>query len=76
MIRRRSLRTKKLKSIIDEISEDDSFSRKSSKDIVFNKTKRKKIKLKEPFLTCRNILEDLMDQDDSPPFNQVINYFF
>ena len=38
-----------------------------------NSSAIRKAKLNEPFLTCRNILEDLMDQDDAIPFNTPVD---
>ncbi len=33
----------------------------------------RKARLTEPFLTCRNILEELMDSDDAIPFNSPVD---
>jgi len=34
---------------------------------------QRKVRLSEPFLTCRNILEEIMDSDDSSPFNSPVD---
>lgn len=55
----------------DDDEDDDKFLASLSK----KKTNRrgKKKFLSEPFVTCRNMLEDLMDQDDTGPFNTPVD---
>eukprot|EP01117_Protostelium_nocturnum_P000961 TRINITY_DN1128_c0_g1_i6.p1 TRINITY_DN1128_c0_g1~~TRINITY_DN1128_c0_g1_i6.p1 ORF type:complete len:1774 (-),score=927.22 TRINITY_DN1128_c0_g1_i6:245-5566(-) len=77
---RRSSRKKKTRmneADMDENSDIESYleARGNSKSrSVSNRSQGNKVKLGEPFITCRGVLEELMDEDGVEPFLEPVDY--